>query len=85
MRCGLTAGLEEGDYDAGITGAEAAVMIQNALDLPAEADAVTTLAENGITLTADEPMTRAATAETLYRMTILAKDAPGTEVFEGVQ
>ena len=85
MRCGLTAGLEEGDYDAGITGAEAAVMIQNALDLPAEADTAAALAENGITLTADEPMTRAATAEPLYRMTQLAKDAPGAQVFEGVQ
>ena len=82
LRCGLTVGLEETDYDANISGAEAAMMIQNALGLP---DAVATLAENGIILAEDQPMTRAATAETLYRMTQLAKTAPGTEVFEGVQ
>ena len=82
LRCGLTVGLEETDYDSNISGAEAAMMIQNALDLP---DAVATLAENGIILAEDQPMTRAATAEALYRMTQLAKDAPGTQVFEGVQ
>ena len=82
LRCGLTVGLEETDYDSNISGAEAAMMIQNALDLP---DAVATLAENGIVLAEDQPMTRAATAETLYRMTQLAKDAPGTQVIEGVQ
>ena len=82
LRCGLTVGLEEGAYEDAISGAEAAMMIQNALDLP---DAVATLAENGIILAEDQPMTRAATAETLYRMTQLVKDAPGVQVFEGVQ
>ena len=85
MRCGLTAGLEDGDTDEAITGAEAAVMIQNALDLPAAEDAVATLAENGFTLTAEEPMTRACAAEALYHMSQLAKDAPGTQVFDEVQ
>ena len=77
LRCGLTVGLEDGDLDEAISGAEAATMIQNALDLP---DAVATLAESGIVLAEDQPMTRAATAETLYRMTLLAKDAAGTTV-----
>ena len=85
MRCGLTAGLEEADSHAPITGQEAAVMIQNALDLPPAEDAVATLAENGFTLTAEEPMTRGCAAETLYRMSQLAKDAPGTQVFDEVQ
>ena len=82
LRCGLTVGVEDGDLDEAISGGEAAAMIQNALDLP---DAVAALAENGIILTEDQPMTRAATAETLYRMTQLVKDAPGAQVFEGVQ
>ena len=85
MRCGLTAGLEDGKTDDAITGAEAAVMIRNALDLPPAEDAVATLAENGFTLTAEEPMTRACAAETLYRMTQLAKDAPGAQIFDELQ
>ena len=85
MRCGLTAGLEDGKTDDAITGAEAAVMIQNALELPPAEDAVTTLAENGFTLTAEAPMTRACAAEALYRMSQLAKDAPGTQVFDELQ
>ena len=76
LRCGLTVGVEDGALDENITGAEAALMIQNALDLP---DAVAVLAQNGIILAEDQPMTRAATAETLYRMTQLAKDAPGMQ------
>lgn len=34
LRSGLTAGLPEGDAEALLTGAEAAVLLQNALDLP---------------------------------------------------
>lgn len=85
LRCGLTVGLEDGAVDEAITGREAAVMIQNALDLPASEDAVATLAENGFSLTEDVPMTRALVAETLYQMTQLAKDAPGTQFLDGVQ
>ena len=79
LRCGLTVGVEDSDLDEAISGAEAATMIQNALDLP---DAVATLAENGIILAEDQPMTRAATAETLYRMTQLAKDVAGMEILQ---
>lgn len=96
MRCGLTAGLPDAtvsEADTAITGAEAAVMIQNALDLTVSteaeagedvpawaADAVTTLALHGVDLDANAPLTRAAAAESLYRTTQLAKDAPGTRV-----
>ncbi len=82
-----------------ITGAEAAVMLQNALDLTVSTDALeqvdgmaedvpawamaslTVLAENGIALEAGTPMTRAEVAETLYRISLLAPDAPGMAVF----
>ena len=86
LRCGLTAGLENGSTDEAITGAEAAVMIQNALDLPhaEDADAVATLVENGFTLSAEEPLTRACAAEALYRMSQLAKDALETRIFDPV-
>ena len=86
MRCGLTAGLEDGKTDEAISGAEAAVMIQNALDLPLaeDTDAVASLAENGFTLTAEAPLTRACAAEALYRMSQLAREAPGTQVFDPV-
>lgn len=97
LRAGLTAGLpEEGfDADAPITGAEAAVMLQNALDLsvsqqaletaatdesdvPAWAAAsLTALSDNGITLSADDPMSRGQTAQVLYQVSHLAVNAPG--------
>ena len=101
MRCGLTAGLPEDTFDAAdasISGAEAAVMIQNALDLTASAgaenladvpvwaaDAVAVLADNGVALEANAPLTRAAAAETLYRTSQLAGEAPGTQMLERVQ
>lgn len=114
MRAGLTADLpqaESGSFDAerDITGAEAAVMIQNALDLAisrealetmaAEASAeseatavpvwaevsMTAMAENGITLTANDPLTRAQLAKVLYRVSYLAVDAPGMTVIRKQQ
>ena len=90
LRCGLTVGLPEDALEAAddtVTGAEAAVMIQNALDLHSDEaeDAVAALAENGFTLTAEEPLTRACAAEALYRMSQLAKEAPGTQVLEQFQ
>lgn len=84
VRSGLTAGLPEQEVfgaDTPITGAEAAVLLQNALDLtvprtetaaestlPAWAQtAVTTLAENGFALDAQAVLTRADTAQILYQ------------------
>ena len=84
MRCGLTVGLEEGAMEDEISGAEAAMMIQNALDLQSagDGDAIATLAENAIVLTADASLTRGEAAETLYRMTLLAKNAPGMQILQ---
>ena len=97
MRSGLTAGWPHGDQfgaNAPITGKEAALLLQNALDLPvttaAEAEqddpwmaaALATLSENGISLQ-DAPMTRGQVANALYRATQLAADAPGAPVFAG--
>ena len=104
MRAGLTADLpanENGCFEAElpITGAEAAVMIQNALDLSVSETALETMAgeewanvpvwattsvavmaENGVMLAADEPMTRAQLALALYRVSYLSVDAPGMTV-----
>ena len=101
MRSGLTAGWPDGEVfgaDQPITEAEAAVMLQNALDLtmPADAeadgdlpvwaaDAITVLGANGITLNAGEDLTRARAAEILYKTCRLADDAPGIAVLQRVQ
>lgn len=91
VRSGLTAGVPEmEDCDAAITGAEAAMMIQNALDLTAAEEAaamedaagnqaVVTLAEYGIHL-GQENLTRADAALALYETSRLAEDAPGMVV-----
>ena len=96
VRSGLTAGLpREGEFscDGPITGAEAAVLIQNALDLTARelaaeeeelpawaADAITTLSSYGIRLAAGEALTRADAAQVLYRAFCLMDEAPGIRV-----
>ena len=96
MRSGLTAGWPDGEVfaaDRPITGAEAAVMLQNALDLtmPADAeaeggvpvwaaDAITVLGANGIELAHGDDLTRGQAAQILYRASQLAPDAPGMAV-----
>lgn len=115
LRSGMTAGLpnsETGEFgaDTAITGAEAAVMLQNALDLTVltqaepvveisketgsfeepveEAEdawaqtALAVMAQNGIELASSETLTRAEVANILYQVSILAKDAPGTAVYQ---
>ena len=98
LRSGLIANLPE-DFNgsAPITGAEAAVILQNALDLSRrqmdEADETTTYAdnalavmnENGLLLTADEALTRAQVADILYKAYGLAQNAPGIAVFKTEQ
>ena len=95
IRSGLTNGLPEEilrTQDA-ITGAEAAVMLQNALDLTVSADAedmvdvpvwaassMTAMSENGIDLSTDT-LTRGQLAKALYQVSKLAQDAPGMIVF----
>ncbi len=101
QRSGLTANWQtSGEMDAPITGAEAAVILQNALDLAVDsklleaeetmaqedvptwaAASLTVLAENGLALDANTPMTRADVAETLYQVSLLALEAPGMAVF----
>ena len=97
IRSGLTAGLpEELSWEEAVTGAEAAVMLQNALDLTVSTDAdlaqnadsipawavsaVNALADNGIYLTAENALTRGYAAQVLYRVSTLASDAPGMMV-----
>lgn len=96
LRCGLLAGLPEDcnfAEDAHITGGEAAVMLQNALDLDytlaEDADAalpewaaisVTAMENNGITLSAEEPLNRGQVAQILYQASKLAETAPGSTV-----
>ena len=95
IRSGLTAGLPEETMlirDA-ITGAEAAVMLQNALDLTVSAEAedmedvpvwaassMTAMRENGIDLSTDT-LTRGQLAKALYQVSKLSADAPGMAVF----
>ena len=107
MRSGLTAGwpeTETGSFhaDQPITGAEAAVMLQNALDLSISqqtmetvvetssqeetegptwaATSLTAMADNGITLSATEDLTRGEVAQVMYQVSQLAEDAPGMAV-----
>ena len=84
------------DADAPITGAEAAVMIQNALDLSVSAATVETdgksndpawaevslavMAENGIALTAEDHLSRGQAAQALYAVSKLSLNAPGMTV-----
>ncbi len=99
VRSGLTAGLsveETFGAAAAITGAEAAVMLQNALDLavteaPVMAEeehwadaALHALRSNGIALTEDT-LTRGEAAQALYEATKLAADAPGGMVLRAAQ
>lgn len=97
VRSGLTAGLPDASVfgaDEPITGAEAAVMLQNALDLTADAgvmaedaaipvwasDALAAMNSNGFSLTADDALTRSQVAQMLYQAVLLADSAPGMAV-----
>ena len=67
LRAGITAGLPQEDYDAPITGPEAAAMIENVLNLPA--------AE--VFAFGEGELTRADAAIALYQTARLAGNAPG--------
>ena len=93
VRSGLTEGLPEREIfgaDEPVTVAEAAVMLQNALDLTGDteaaaledipqwaADAVSVMNANGFYLSADGVLTRGEAAKMLYQATQLADSAPG--------
>lgn len=85
------------DTSAPVTGAEAAVMVQSALDLQltdgaletfADEDApdwaveaLAVMAEHGIAVAGSADMTRADVAKMLYQVSRLAATAPGLKVF----
>lgn len=102
VRAGLTAGLPEREcFDAwqAITGGEAAVMLQNALDLSGEvsrettdaeipvwaADALEIMNSNGVDLPVEGALTRAQAAHALYRISGMLADAPGMQVIRSQQ
>ena len=98
LRSGLAANLSENfDGNAPVTGGEAAVILQNALDLSrrqaSESDetatytdaALAVMNENGLVLTADDELTRAQVADILYKAHTLAQNAPGIAVFKTEQ
>lgn len=99
MRSGLTAGWPNGDVfaaDQPITGAEAAVMLQNVLDLPVPQEqeasamaeqipdwakkALSALANRGICMSAAEPLTRGQAANVLYQASQLTDTAAGMTI-----
>ena len=91
LRSGLTAGWPGGSVFGSskpITGAEAALLLQNALALPvstlADTDrtelALSVLAENGIVLEGASNLTRSQVAQTLYQVSKMSATAPGLQV-----
>lgn len=97
IRSGLVTGWQQESFNMGepITGAETAVALQNALDLPVgheeiaygeevptwAATSLAVMAENGVELTAEAPLTRAQAAQILYQTSRMAIGAPGMMVF----
>lgn len=100
IRSGLTAGIplsETGALGLGdtISGAEAAVMLQNAMDLSVStaeqedssiptwaATAISAMNDNGININADDQLTRGQVAVMLYQASLLAKEAPGLSMYQ---
>ena len=96
LRSGLISDTGEFRTDAPISGAQAAMLLQGAMDLSVSeeamaqvaametdtwaATAVAVMAENGIVMEADALLTRADVAEILYRAEQLSLDAPGLKV-----
>lgn len=97
IRSGLVSGWQQESFQMteAITGAEAAVALQNALDLsigyeeleyPQDvptwaATSLAVMAANGLELDASAPLTRGQTAKILYQVSRMAVAAPGTMVF----
>lgn len=97
IRSDLVSGWQQESFamDAAITGAEAAVALQNALDLSAgheamqyteevpqwAATSLAVMAENGLMLDADAALTRGEVAQMLYQVSRMAVGAPGMMVF----
>ena len=97
VRSGLVSGWEPESFQMSeaVTGAEAAVALQNALDLSAghefmsyaeevpewAAASLAVMAENGLELNAAAELTRGEVAQMLYQVSRMAVGAPGTMVF----
>lgn len=101
VRAGLTAGVPLTDsgmfgLEDVITGAEAAVMLQNAMDLSVTtaaeewdedlpewaAASVMAMNENGITVSAGDQLTRGQVAVMLYQVSRAAETAPGLQMYQ---
>ena len=97
LRSGLTAGIDKFSCNENVTGAQAAVMLQNALDLSvsvsADSDgkedapgwaenALAAMSENGININGSSTMTRGEMAILLYQISKLAKNAPGLQMYQ---
>lgn len=91
LRSGLTAGWTGGSVfgpDQPISGQEAALLLQNALDLPMNtasvegesADLMAVMAENGIALAPDTDLTRGQVAIALYQVSKLSATNAGMAV-----
>ena len=81
------------EAEAPVTGAEAAVILQNALDLTGmkpeteelptwTESALAVMNENGIPLTGEELLNRAKVAQLMYQISCIAPEAPGMMVFK---
>ena len=102
LRSGLTSELpsaQTGIFGAGetVTGGEAAVMLQSAMDLAVSTctmdglaeesedawaeTAIAVMAENGIHLEVQDLLTRGQVAVLLYQVSRMAKDAPGLQMY----
>ena len=97
VRSGLVSGWQQESFSMHepVTGAETAVALQNALDLPAGHEEITygeevptwaatsmaVMAANGVELEANAPLTRSQAAQILYQTSRMAIGAPGMMVF----
>ena len=97
IRSGLVSGWQQESFnmEEAVTGAEAAVALQNALDLSAgheamaygedapqwAATSLAVMAANGLELEADAALNRSQTAQILYQVSRMSVGAPGMMVF----
>jgi hypothetical protein len=99
LRSGMTAGIpvsESGAFgvEQAITGAEAAVMLQNTMDLAVDtaslelpeapewaAASVAAMNASGVVLSAEETLTRGQVAQILYQVSQMAENAPGLQMY----
>lgn len=98
LRSGLISGVEDFAPEEPVSGAQAAMLLQNAMDLSVDeetmtqvssmtgdqwaATAVAVMAQNGIVMEADATLTRADVAEILYHADKISPYAPGLKVIQ---